>query len=174
MYIVASFEYSSRLELAISEIEQMGTPKQAILLLPLDKRTENSRLFDSTHYADGKSFVDFAAIIGAVSMLLGGIYGFVLPPGPILCAIIGLVAGLLLGYLADLWYTSRKRRSRKKPPTNRVEVFMMIKCSHEQTNRLKGLLWNNGALGIALYDNSPPTKAEMTEFAMPEHAPQMT
>ncbi|MBS4214118.1 hypothetical protein [Neobacillus rhizophilus] len=57
MYIIASFDYSSSLEVALTELMENDISQSDILALPLDKRTEAPRLFDSMHYADGTSLV---------------------------------------------------------------------------------------------------------------------
>ncbi|WP_078433686.1 hypothetical protein [Metabacillus halosaccharovorans] len=82
MYIIASFDYSPALEIAITELMEKDIPQSNILALPLDKQTEVPRLFDSIHYADGTSLVDVAGILGCIFMLLGSIYGFLLEWGP--------------------------------------------------------------------------------------------
>ena len=82
MYIIASFEQSIFLELAISALEQRGIQKNQILAVPLDKRTEPRKLLDTIHRADGYSLFDVAAVLGTCGMLLGAIYGMVLNWGP--------------------------------------------------------------------------------------------
>jgi len=155
MYVIASFEHSGRLELAVAEIQQLGISKQSILVLPLDKRTEIPQTLDTIHYTDGKSFVDFSAILGAIFMLLGGIYGFVLKWGPVLWALIGLVGGLLAGYGADRWYNRKKRKSTAKTiSSNQTDVVVLVKCKEYQTDKVKELLWNQSAIGIALFDKT--------------------
>ncbi|MBW7457401.1 hypothetical protein ACFOLF_18850 [Paenibacillus sepulcri] len=156
MYVVASFEHSGRLELAIAEIQKIGVSKQSILVLPLDKRTEPNHTLDTIHYTDGKSFVDLSAIIGAVLMLLGGIYGFLLKWGPVLWALIGLVAGILIGFVVDYWHTNKGKKKTFKSD-NRIDVFVMVKCKEYQTEKVKDLLWNQLALGITVFNKEEPT-----------------
>ncbi|PGT81151.1 MULTISPECIES: hypothetical protein [Bacillaceae] len=151
MYVVASFEFSDGLEIAVADLENEGIKKEEILVIPLDKRTENTRLFDSIYSSDGKSLVDFAAILGAIFMLIGGIYGFVLPIGPIFCALIGLVGGLLIGFLFDLLYTRHKTKN-VLTKTNLTEVFVMVHCQDAQVDKVKKVLWDQFALGIATLD----------------------
>lgn len=99
MYIVASFEHSAAIELALTELEQIGVEKSDMFALPLRVRNEKKKLFDNAHYSDGVSYIDLATILGSICMLLGGIYGFVLKQGPILWALYGLVGGGVLGFL---------------------------------------------------------------------------
>ncbi|MEQ8176116.1 MAG: hypothetical protein ABRQ26_13740 [Syntrophomonadaceae bacterium] len=93
MYVYASFDYSAYLELAITDLEKRGIAREHILAVPLDKRMEERKLFDTIHRADGMSLFDGAAVSGAIFMELGVIYGFVLKWGPIVWALIGLVGG---------------------------------------------------------------------------------
>jgi hypothetical protein len=84
MYVIATFESSIFLELAIAALEQKGITTDNLLAVPLDKRTEPRKLFDTIHRADGSSMLDAATILGTVFMLLGAIYGYVLKWGPLI------------------------------------------------------------------------------------------
>lgn len=147
MYIIASFEQSVFLELAISALEQKEIRKEQILAVPLDKRTEERRLFDTIHQADGFSLFDVAAILGTCGMLLGAIYGMVLKWGPILWGLIGLVAGLLIGFLLKLLFL--KKRNNGSGRTITTEVFLMIHCNDTDKKMVEDILWDNLALGVA-------------------------
>lgn len=156
MYIVASYEHSASVEIALTELEQNGVKKSDILALPLQVRNKKTRLFDNAHYSDGVSFVDLATILGSIFMLLGGIYGFVLKLGPVLWALIGLVVGGVLGFLIKLIAI-------KKMPTidlfgriKATEVFLMVKCSEGNDELIKDILWKNKALGVNNYNESTP------------------
>ncbi len=155
MYIVASFEQSIFLELAISALEQEGITKDRILAVPLDKRTEPRQLFDTLHRADGFSLFDLAAILGTCGMLLGAIYGMVLAWGPILWGIIGLAFGLGAGFVIRLALVKRKtQRDTKRNAT--AEVFVLIRCNPEQKQTVENILWENIALGVAKLDVRDP------------------
>ncbi|NQX66452.1 hypothetical protein HQN90_09975 [Paenibacillus alba] len=152
MYIVASFEHSTAIELALTELEQTGIQKSDMFALPLRIRNKNKKLFDNAHYSDGVSFIDLSTIMGSILMLVGGIYGFVLKQGPVLWALYGLVSGGVLGFLIK-WLVIKKLPSldlfgRTRP----TEVVMMIRCSSEDDERIKDILWHNKALGVTEYN----------------------
>lgn len=151
MYVIASFEQSIFLELAITALEQSGIPKHQILAVPLDKRTEDRKLFDTIHRADGFSLFDVAAVLGTCGMLLGAIYGMVLQWGPILWGLIGLCVGLLLGFLFKILFVKRQTKKTKQQHT--TEVFLVIRCTHDQNKHVEDILWDNTALGIARLHN---------------------
>ncbi|SDZ41399.1 hypothetical protein SAMN05421736_11233 [Evansella caseinilytica] len=155
MYVVASFQFSDGLETAVAELENSGVEKREILVIPLDKRTENPNMFDTIYSSDGKSLVDFAAVLGCIFMLLGGVYGFLLPVGPIFGALIGLVGGFSSGFACDYFYTKRKHRALLHK-TNLTEVFLLVQCTQEQEEKIKTILWNQFALGIATISPMPP------------------
>jgi hypothetical protein len=111
VYTIASFEQSIFVELAITALEQKGITKSQIFAVPLDKGKEEQKLFDTIHRADGVSLFDVAALLGTCGMLLGAIYGFVLSWGPIIWGIIGLVAGLLIGFTVK-WLFVRKQNKK--------------------------------------------------------------
>lgn len=158
MYIIASFEQSIFLELAISALEQEEIPKNQILAVPLDKRTEKRKLFDTIHRADGFSLFDVAAVLGTCGMLLGAIYGMVLKWGPILWGLIGLIAGLLLGFLLKLLFVKKQNNKALKQNVS-TEVVLMVNCTNDQRKIVEEILWDNMALGVAhLKDEGLQTK----------------
>lgn len=148
MYIVATFEYSNHLELAISDIERMGVPKYKILAVPLDKRVEKARMFDSIHRSDGVSILDVPAVCATIFMLLGVIYGFQLAWGPILWGIIGLITGILIGLFIKLFNRTRQAHAPASKKKDQTEVVLMINCKEEQVERINDILWEHNAFGI--------------------------
>lgn len=148
MYIVASFEHSIYLELAISSLEQQGIQKNQILAVPLDKRTEPRKLFDTIHRADGFSLFDVAAVLGTCGMLLGAIYGYVLRWGPILWGLIGLLGGMLIGFLLKLLFVKRQN-PKSKARSVATEVFLLIRCNPDLKRTVEDILWDNLAMGVA-------------------------
>lgn len=146
MLIVATFEQSIFLELAITAIEQMEIPKEKMFAFPMDKRTEPRKLFDSIHRADGFSMLDTTAILGTIFMLLGAIYGFELAWGPILWGIIGAVFGMLSGILLKFLLMKKNNYGTKNITS---EVVLMIQCEDNQWEAVQKILWENTALGIS-------------------------
>lgn len=145
MFIIATFENSIYIELAISELEQQGITKEMILAAPLDKRREPKRLFDTIHQSDGFSLFDVAAILGTCLMLLGAIYGYVLEWGPIIWGIIGAVSGLLLGFFIKMIFIKKTGRGSKNI---RSEIVLMIRCEETKAEMIEKILWDHLALGL--------------------------
>ncbi|MCS0791613.1 hypothetical protein [Cytobacillus pseudoceanisediminis] len=150
MYIIAGFDYSASLEVALTELMENDISQSDILALPLDKLTEAPRLFDSIHYADGTSLVDMAGILGCIFMLLGSIYGFILEWGPIIWALIGLAIGLVSGFLIKWLYLKTKyKRSFSKSKT---EVFLIVYTKEmTKVQKIKEILWQHNAQGLTVY-----------------------
>lgn len=61
MQIYATFEYSTRLEIAITKLEKMGISE--IFAVPLDNCPEDSEIFDTIHRSDGKSLLSKGMIL---------------------------------------------------------------------------------------------------------------
>lgn len=152
MYIVSTFDHSSYLELAISAIQMKGVPKENILGVPMDKRGENRRIFDTLHSSDGLSMLDIPLILATLFCLFGSIYGFLLTWGPILWGIIGLFTGLSIGLIIKL-ITTKKYNDRSKALKS-TEVVLIIQCSETQAEMIKDLLWEHKALGVRKLDLS--------------------
>jgi hypothetical protein len=145
MFVIATFENSIYIELAISELEQKGIAKEMILAAPLDKRREPRRLFDTIHQSDGFSLFDVASILGTCLMLLGAIYGYVLEWGPIIWGIIGAVSGLLLGFFIKMIFLKKTGRGSKNISS---EIVLMIRCEETKSEMIEKILWDNLALGL--------------------------
>lgn len=146
LFVIATFENSISIELALTELEQNDIPNDQILAVPLDKKTEQKQLFDSIHKADGISLFDVAAIFGTCLMLLGAIYGYILKWGPIIWGIIGAVSGLLIGFIIKILIINRNKSGIKK---NASEIVLMIRCEKHQWHIVENILWKYGALGLS-------------------------
>lgn len=151
MYIVATFEYSKSIEMAIVDLERSGFTRKQILALPLDKRQEAGKLFDTIHQADGTSLVDKSAVFGTIFMLLGVIYGYVLTWGPILWGTIGLCAGFVVGFLWDLLVMKHKKNKSKASRHHNSEVVLLVMCNNSTAKHVEQILWDNQAFGVGRY-----------------------
>lgn len=148
VYIVSTFEHTIYLEKAITAIEKNGIGKEAILAVPMDKRKEKRKFFDTIHQSDGLSLIDLATILGTILMLFGTIYGFILKLGPIFWGLAGLVTGFAIGLIIKLLLLRKyndNRQNYKKAP----EVVLIIDCSEEKSEMVKDTLWNHNALGVS-------------------------
>ncbi|MFD2444274.1 hypothetical protein ACFSO7_09875 [Bacillus sp. CGMCC 1.16607] len=145
MLVIATFENSLFIELAISSLEHNGIPKEKIFAAPLDKRTEPRQIFDTIHHADGFSLFDLGAILGTCFMLLGSIYGYILNWGPIIWGIIGAVFGISLGVSLKLWLIKKNKKGNKKISS---EIILMVRCNDDQWDSVQNILWNHTAMGL--------------------------
>ncbi|MDQ0197893.1 Z-ring associated ZapG family protein [Neobacillus ginsengisoli] len=153
MYVVATFHHSKNIEMAIADIENIGLENNKILVLPLDKQNDQTKIFDTIYDSNGQSYVDVAAILGMVFMLLGAIYGFVLNWGPVLWALIGLVFGIILGFLIRFFYNKSKKHE-NMAVDSRSEIVVIFHCEEYQEEKVTDILWGHVALGVATYKNS--------------------
>ncbi len=149
MYVVSSFEHSTYLELAITELQQKGISKENILAIPMEINNENKKILDTIHYSNGISFFDSATALGTVFMVLGVIYGFMLKWGPIIWGLIGFFAGFSLGFLLDIIFGNKKRNKNIK--NRSTEVILIINCYKEQVKIVESTLLNHHVLGLGKY-----------------------
>ncbi|MTI81678.1 MAG: hypothetical protein FH758_12525 [Firmicutes bacterium] len=147
MYIVASFYYSTSLEKCLNEIEDYGIKREYILALPLDKKRKNGRITDTINHSDEISTLDLSAFLGSILMFFGGVYGFILPWGPIIWGLIGLATGGITGLL--ITYLTKKRNFKRISKQKTSEVFVMIYGTQEDTKKIIEILWDNDALGVS-------------------------
>lgn len=150
MYVVSSFEHSTYLELAITELQQKGISKENILAIPMEKKNENRKIFDTIHYSNGISFFDSATALGTVFMVFGVIYGFILKWGPIIWGLIGFFTGFTLGFFLDVIFGNKKRNN-KNIKNKSTEVILIINCYEEQVKIVESTLLNHYALGLGKY-----------------------
>src|SRR5699024_8556636 len=97
MQLFSTFDSNIYLEMAISKLEYKGIEKEAIYAVPLDNRTEEYRLLDSIHRADGTSMIDIGMALGTAFSVIGTSVGFKLAWGPIFWGLISAFIGFTLG-----------------------------------------------------------------------------
>jgi hypothetical protein len=85
-------------------------------------------------------------ILATLFCLFGSIYGFILTWGPVLWGLIGLFAGLGLGFIIKFITIKKYNNRQKKLKT--TEVVLIIECKENQTEMVKDLLWEHHALGV--------------------------
>lgn len=150
MYIISTFEHSKYLELAITALQMKGIRKENILAVPMDKRGENRKLFDSIHGSDGISLFDLPALLAVFFGIFGAIYGFVLEWGPLIWGLIAIAIGLLLGLAIKLVTT--KKYNNRQPNSKGTEVVLIIQCTENQLEMVKDILWAHHAFGVSKLD----------------------
>ncbi len=150
MYVVSTFEHSIYLELAITAIEMKGIKKENIMAIPMDKKDEVGRLFDSIHNSDGLSLFDLPALLAVFFGIFGSIYGFLLKWGPLLWGLIAIAIGFALGFVIKL--ILMKKHNHLQNNKTRTEVVLIIECLENQMEMVKDTLWSHQALGVRKLD----------------------
>jgi hypothetical protein len=148
--MIANFENSLNIEIAISSLEQNGIPKNKILAIPL-RQIKNDMIFDTINKTDGISNLDLAMILGSMSMTIGTIYGFIFYWGPIIWGLIGLIAGMGIGFLIDI-IPKKKKNSRKRAANGSNSVILMVHCNDTEWKNVKKTMEENMALAVGKWD----------------------
>ncbi|MGE5405642.1 MAG: hypothetical protein ACM3PP_11970 [Candidatus Saccharibacteria bacterium] len=155
IYLAALFEYSSSLELAITDLEQRGIPRNLILAIPLKTKIEQMVILDRINSWDGSSSIDGAMVVGTMLGVLGSIYGFIWEWGPIIWGMIGFLGGGLLGLVLDYglkWSKNRGINHAIKTGKHRGGVILLINCRDGEMDAVEKILWENLALGIGRFE----------------------
>ncbi|MCP3740415.1 hypothetical protein [Rossellomorea sp. BNER] len=147
MQIFATFEHSTYIELAISELEDKGI--NDIFALPLDSRTEERRLFDTIHKSDGSSLLDKAFIFAVAFAVIGASRGFALDWGPIYWGLIGAASGLILGFIIDIIQKKVFKKKHRLLRGKQAEIILIVDCPDEKTEMVERILWDHLAFGLA-------------------------
>ncbi|MDG5786138.1 hypothetical protein QA612_01450 [Evansella sp. AB-P1] len=146
MNVIASFDHSMYIEMAIKEIEKHGIGKENIYAIPLQEKKKPKKNSEIIRGA-GFSLFDGTFAFGTVFSLFGVVYGFVLPGGPVLWGLGGLFLGLGVGFLLDLW-VRKKEMKRKKKRGEGGEVMLVVHCKEEQVTLVKEILFDHFTLGL--------------------------
>lgn len=150
MQIIATFEYSAFLEIAISELEAHGMT--SIYAVPLEQRRKEPRLMDSIHRADGLSFIDKGFIFAFMFATVGASKGYVWAWGPVICGLLGAAAGFAFGALISwvIYLFSKQKKTRWLRGGKKGEVVLVVQCRDELTSLAEDILWDHKALGLAV------------------------
>ncbi|NEW07966.1 hypothetical protein GK047_18360 [Paenibacillus sp. SYP-B3998] len=150
MHVVSSFDHSIYLELAITALEEVGISKEHIYAVPLRRRSEQVKMFDTIHSSDGVSLLDAGFALGTALAVVGSSYGFILKGGPILWGIIGAVVGFTVGVFLD--GLRKKRNSKLSAGGKSTEVVVLVSCTNEEVKQVESIFWEHLALGVAVCD----------------------
>lgn len=143
--IIATFEHSSFIDMAIHDVVKLGVPPENIVALPLENLDSQPHILDSIHRVDGKSVLDGAMMSSTIFAVLGAIYGFVLYWGPIIWGLIGLAGGFVLGLIIELAINKKKL---KVFASLKSEVIIEITCDASLQNQLIKILKTRKANGF--------------------------
>ncbi|PWW05093.1 hypothetical protein DFQ01_10576 [Paenibacillus cellulosilyticus] len=145
--IIATFEHSPFVEMAIHDLEKLGVPPQQIVALPVENLEANTHVIDSIHRVDGRSMLDGAMMCAAIFSVLGTIYGFVWHWGPIIWGLIGMVGGFFLGLAIELLL---RKGNIKFTASYKTEVIIEVTCQASLQQHLIHILKVRKANGIVI------------------------
>ncbi|WP_281888956.1 hypothetical protein [Paenibacillus sp. YYML68] len=149
MYIVATFQYSIELEMAISDLEKKGIASSSIAAVPLDRQKPKAiHVFDTMNHSDGVSLLDGPAVLGTVFAVLGASAGFIWTWGPIIWGLIGLAVGGLLGGLCEALVFRRWKQLKLRRAEEAQDVVVILECQREQAEDVIDLLRDRNAVSI--------------------------
>lgn len=150
MQIYATFDYSIRLELAITKLEKMGISE--IFAVPLNNGPDDSEIFDSIHRSDGKSLLSKGMILAVFFSVIGASRGFKLDWGPIYWGLIGAAFGFILGFCIDLYINLKKTKKRRTKKGKTSEVIIIVNCNESEGREVEKILWEQLAVGVGKVD----------------------
>lgn len=154
MKVIASFKLNKHLERAIAELEHIGIDRTSILALPLTTQAARSMTMSNS-----KVMFENGPILGAILMLLGTIYGYILAWGPIIWALIGLVSGMVVGIGIDLLRIKRRGPLAADDDSRSTEVFLLVHClDKEHALYVADRLWKHQPMGVTTF--APPSPQE--------------
>ncbi|MDF2572757.1 MAG: hypothetical protein K0R55_4361 [Sporomusa sp.] len=148
MHVVASFEHSLHLELAITDLEQKGIEQGRICAIPLSNMKKERQLFDNIHRSDGESMFDIPTILGTILMVLGVLWGFMWKWGPIIWGLIGLFIGMAVGFAFKYFLYIRNSKNIIKGKD--TEVVVVVDCKPDEVKIVEDIFCRHLAIGIGV------------------------
>jgi hypothetical protein len=148
LHVIASFHYSTYIEIALSELESLGIERKRLIAVPLETRPGGRAAFDTMHRSDGQSYLDAGMALGAAVSVVTASLGMTLAWGPVYWGLIGAATGFAVGFAID-WSLTRRRRRRSRRPKG-AEVVMIVDCEPSEADRVADTLWRHQALGVAI------------------------
>lgn len=148
MHVVASFEHSLYLELAITDLEQKGIEQNRICAIPIHTMKREKQLFDNIHRSDGVSMFDVPAILGTILMVFGVLWGFMWEWGPVFWGLIGFFIGIGIGFAFKYFLYIRNSKNLIKGKV--TEVFVVVDCNPAEVKVVEDVFCRHSALGIGV------------------------
>jgi hypothetical protein len=149
LQLFSTFESNAFLEMAISSIEKKGIKKESIFAVPLDNRTVDRRVFDSTHRSDGTSLIDIGMALATAFSVIGASIGFQLAWGPIYWGLISAFCGFVLGFAIRIINEMVLKKKKRLLKGNQSDIILIIECEETHADAIEKILWNHYALGVA-------------------------
>lgn len=147
--LFSTFETTAFLELAITTLEKKGVPKGNIFAVPLDRRKEDRKIFDTLHRSDGTSLIDIGMALATAFSVIGASIGFKLAWGPIYWGLIGAFVGFVLGFAIRLFMELVVKKKKKVIKGKHSEIILIVDCEERQAELIENILWSHFALGVA-------------------------
>ncbi|WP_270181328.1 hypothetical protein [Alkalihalobacillus sp. CinArs1] len=147
--LFSTFENHSYLEIAISNLEKQGIPREKIYAVPLDKRAETKKLFDTLHSSDGISLIDIGLPLATAFSVITASIGFELAWGPIYWGLIGAGAGFVLGVIIRLIIFWQTEKGQKRVRRKQADLILIVECEASISEKVEKILWEHFAMGLA-------------------------
>jgi len=148
VHVIASFPYSTYVEIAIAELEEQGIPRSRLIAVPLERRPSGRIMIDTMHRSDGSSLLDIGMALGTATSVVTASLGMTLAWGPVYWGLIGAVAGFAVGLAIDLAFARRRKRQAKRTP--KTEIVLVVDCDDWLADRVADTLWRHQAHGVAV------------------------
>lgn len=148
MHVIASFEHSLHLELAITDLAQKGIEQNRICAIPLNTMKKENQMFDTIHRSDGESMFDVPTILGTILMVFGVLWGFMWKWGPIIWGLIGLFIGFGVGFAFKYFLYIRNSKNVLKGKV--TEVFVLVDCKPDEVKVVEDIFCSHSAIGVGI------------------------
>ncbi|WP_147531623.1 hypothetical protein [Bacillus marasmi] len=150
MHIIAGYQSSKFLEMAIQEIKDSGINEERIVTIEMKNNERNAQVLDTIMYSDGFSILDGMAVWSVVGALFGIIWGANLIIGPIATGLFGFFLGASLGFVIDKSFRRKKRGNERYK--NYIDFLIIIKCiNKEQFQKTASIFQKYHAVSIGYH-----------------------
>lgn len=157
MFIYGLFRVTNYLELMMEVLKKSGFNSDNMSIIHLsNSKPPKANIIDSIYSSDSISVMDGICLTATVGMILGVIYGSVLPLGPVAVGVLGMVAGAGIGFVLD----RIKHRNINRDLNNFKDLVILAVCcsSEEEAMRAEKIMaeHHSAAIGRGRDFQAPP------------------
>lgn len=147
MHIIAAFEPSDDLEMAILALERDGIDRNHIAAVPMESTAAKPHLLHTIYRGSGSGAFDAAAVVGTICSVLGASFGFDLKWGPVLWGLIGLAIGSIIGYILNKVFANRGNQATPSASV-KASVVLIVRCHESEWRAVNETLRQFSAISI--------------------------
>jgi hypothetical protein len=146
MLIVGTFEYCTKLELFLANLENNHIDRKHIMIVPMDIDAKNPFQFFSKKQSLFYKGIEVGMACATGCSVIGASMGFALAWGPVFWGLIAAAIGFTIGF--GIYLLVNKFSEYRHLPDKLPEVIVIVQCQDEQSGFVIDAMWKYSALSV--------------------------